>query len=529
MKNTFFLWVLFLLSFIKVSAQIEQKTYKVSSTAQPQNATKVINLRGHQHHAIISLNGYQYAAFYSVRGANLRNRFVNISRRALPDGAWETIAFTDYTQRADDSHNVISLGICEGDGTIHMIFDQHNGSVPLRYRVSVAGLATNPSNHNWTASKFGDVLGALPGIDENSVANKNFTYPRFISMPNGNLQLIRRHGSAVSGASHIYTYNKDTNIWEHHGEVLNGRGVEYTKPDTGQKTKLGPYLNGANYHDDRLHITWVWRTTGQSSNNNFDFMYAYSDDFGLTWKNNNGEISGRSGSQPMTYKNPVPVRVFEFPEGSGITNQTGQTVDNDGRVHVYQTRNASNGRRFTHLYLNTNGEWVKNETDLRSQRGKITYDALGNVYGIHRSGSILKATLANNYNDWSFIRTNSDYAGEALFDENRMKSDGVISMLVASPGASKDLFSIDLELEQEAVLSLNDNKILNAVLYPNPSKEGVFNYNAMTLNTKWEVFSVLGEKVKTGKGPVINLTNQAVGVYFLKIDGLTNTIKLLKE
>jgi hypothetical protein len=126
-----------------------------------------------------------------------------------------------------------------------MIFDQHNGSVPLRYRVSVEGLISNPEEHEWETSKFGRVLGALPGIPSSAVGNKFFTYPRFITMPNGNLQLIRRHGSAISGASHIYTYDKDTEQWTHHGEFLNGRAVEYTKPDTGAKTKLGPYLNGA--------------------------------------------------------------------------------------------------------------------------------------------------------------------------------------------------------------------------------------------------------------------------------------------
>lgn len=347
-------------------------------------------------------------------------------------------------------------------------------------------------------------------------------------MPNGNLQLIRRHGSAISGASHIYTYNKDTSIWNHHGEFLNGRAVEYTKPDTGVKTKLGPYLNGANYHNNRLHITWVWRTTGTSSNNNFDFMYAYSDDFGLTWHNTAGDLAGRSGRNPITYKNPVPVKVVDFPEGTGITNQTGQTVDNDGRVHVYQTRNSSNGRRFTHLYLNTNGLWIKNETNLRSQRGKITHDALGNVYGIHRSGSILKATAAENYTDWAFIRTNNSYVGEAQFDENRVETEGIISMLVASPEDSKDLFSIDLKLEQDPTLSINDTDFTKIALYPNPSKTGVFNYKSLTTNTDWEVFNILGVKVKKGNGSIIDLTNHANGLYLLKVPSLNRSLKLVK-
>lgn len=443
-----------LLPFLTVElsyAQAEELgTFRITTEAQPQNASKVLNLRGHQHNAILSYNGYQYVAFYSINGNDQSTRFVNLGRRKLSNSTWEVIKFEDYLQVTDDSHNVISIGICEGDGTIHLIFDQHNGSVPLRYRVSVRGLASQPENHRWISSKFGNVLGSLPGTETNSIANKNFTYPRFFSAPNGNLQMIRRHGSAVNGASHLYTYSKTSHAWQHHGEIINGRAVEYTKPDTGVKTKLGPYLNGVNYQNNRLHITWIWRTTGTTSNNNFDFMYAYSDDFGITWKNRAGRIAGRAASQPMTYKNPVPVKVFDFPEGTGLTNQTGQTVDDSGRVHVYQTRNVSGGRRFSHLYMDTDGTWVKNETNIRSQRGKITHDSKGNVYAIHRSGTIYKATSQANYTNWSALRSNNEFAGEPQYDENLVETDGILSMLVAAPDASKEMFSLDIKIENVA-------------------------------------------------------------------------------
>jgi hypothetical protein len=526
MKKSILVLIVFFVLMSTSWAQIKSVTsFNVTNSAHPQSASKVLNLRGHQHHAILSSNGYQYVAFYSVLGNNLVNRFVNIGRRKLPDGAWETIRFTDYRQTKNDSHNVIALGICEGNGTLHMIFDQHNGSVPLRYRVSVEGLTSNPEQHSWQASKFGPVLGALTGISANAVGNKFFTYPRFITMPNGNLQLIRRHGSAVNGASHIYTYNKDTKRWIHHGEFINGRAVEYTKPDTGAKTKLGPYLNGANYQNNRLHITWIWRTTGTTSNNNFDFMYAYSDDYGITWKNNSGVIAGRAGSSPMTYKNSVPVKVFDFPEGRGLTNQTGQTVDDKGRVHVYQTRNAAGGRRFMHLYSNDNGNWINHETDHSSQRGKITHDAESNIYAIHRSGSILKATEANNFTDWKFIRNNSDFAGEAHYDENRMETDNIISMFVAKPDSSKEMLSIDLEVEK-TILNVNSETLERVFLYPNPSSSGIFNLK--TSNT-WFVYNLLGAKIKEGIGSSINIALQPKGIYLLKIPKTGKSFKLIKN
>jgi hypothetical protein len=33
--------------------------------------------------------------------------------------------FDDYEQRSDDGHNTISVGVCKGDGTVHVAFDHH--------------------------------------------------------------------------------------------------------------------------------------------------------------------------------------------------------------------------------------------------------------------------------------------------------------------------------------------------------------------------------------------------------------------
>ncbi len=50
----------------------------------------------------------------------------------------------------------ISLGISHGDGTLHIGFDQHDNA--LNYRVSQAGVATNPTEVNWTSELFGSLL-----------------------------------------------------------------------------------------------------------------------------------------------------------------------------------------------------------------------------------------------------------------------------------------------------------------------------------------------------------------------------------
>ncbi len=50
---------------------------------------------------------------------------MHLSRRKLPSIRWETLVFDDYVQTTDDPHNTVQMGICAGDGTIHLSYDHH--------------------------------------------------------------------------------------------------------------------------------------------------------------------------------------------------------------------------------------------------------------------------------------------------------------------------------------------------------------------------------------------------------------------
>ncbi|MDF7823485.1 BNR repeat-containing protein [Pontiellaceae bacterium B12227] len=408
----------------------------IGNSAQTQNATTPLNLRPHQDDAIVSFNGYQYCVYYSTIGANTAQRYVTVGRRALPSGAWETIMLTDYTQTKNDSHNVICIGICEGDGTIHLAFDHHNED--LNYRISIQGLATNPQVHSWVASKFNAVQDNLPGLDMGRTTG--LTYPRFFPKPNGDLQFVRRKGSAIAGKSMLYTYSQTTHQWTSHGVYIDGTLVLYHN-NAGELTKLNGYLHGIGYDDaGRLHASWVWRTT---DGKNFNFMYAYSDNSGTTWHNNAGQQAGTVNSDPMTLSNSPPVKVLDYAEGS-LYNQTGQTVDSVGRVHVVQRK----GSNFLHIYRDTSGNWVHNETSIPSARNKITTDQHNNVYLITSSAKIYAATPGNGFTDWALAYDGDagNFAGDAIFDESRMKTAGILSILAAKPGSSKEMYSIDLSV-----------------------------------------------------------------------------------
>lgn len=93
-----------------------------------------INACSFQQNALTTVLSWQYAAFYTQvndPGGQDGSCFVNLARRNfLAEGEhqsteWSTLTFEDYLQNTDDGHNTISIGVCAGDGTIHLAFDHH--------------------------------------------------------------------------------------------------------------------------------------------------------------------------------------------------------------------------------------------------------------------------------------------------------------------------------------------------------------------------------------------------------------------
>jgi hypothetical protein len=91
-------------------------------------------------------------------------RRVQLSRRQLPTGPWQSIVFDDHTQVEDDGHNVICFGICHQDGSIHISWDLH--SSVFNYRRSLVDLVSDPGSALWSTDSFGPVEHALPGLHQ---------------------------------------------------------------------------------------------------------------------------------------------------------------------------------------------------------------------------------------------------------------------------------------------------------------------------------------------------------------------------
>lgn len=82
---------------------------------------------------------------------------------------------------------------------------------------------------------------------------------------------------------------------------------------------------------------------------------------------------------------------------------------------------------------------------------------------------------------------------------------------------------IAFTLDEEATASIDEDQLLGSKLsaYPNPSDGGLF---TLSLDSKWEVYNVLGVKMVAGEGTSVDLSRFSKGVYMLKTAYTTKTL-----
>ncbi|KAM5540076.1 hypothetical protein V8D89_006216 [Ganoderma adspersum] len=459
------------------------RVVNVTTLGVDPNTTNHLNGESFQQDALVTFNGYQYAAYYISDTSNASVRHPSLARRALTgnDTAWESFSFLDYNQTEDDGHDIISLGVSHGDGTLHLGWDQHDND--LNYRISQTGVATNPSEVGWSASLFGVTLDQLPGTEslDKSVYFINVTYPRFLSVPtakvdNGGADLLLelRVGRSGLGDDWLYKYTPNQG-WSLIGKYLEG-------------VNNNAYINGIDFDaNGNLMTTWTYRDyvndTGQDvavqagpngPENNHDLNFAFSTNLGETWQNNwNQSIANMTAQQPI-----VPVSagivIFGIPKYGGILNQEAQTVDPEGRIHVLNRENTTGTEQWYHYWRSTTHHWTRTALPLPSElqsinnitgtptvigkRGKIVAppqsphgsillilpDNAANSTGL----SILRSTAVGHFRDWEVVwEAESGNAWEPLFDRYRLDTrtggDGVLSLFVVN-GTAIQVLDFDL-------------------------------------------------------------------------------------
>jgi hypothetical protein len=392
-----------------------------------------VNVNGRtfgQQNAVTTFNGWQYATYYDAE------RRVVLARRKLPDGEWDHIRFEDYRIEGNDAHNIASVGICEGDGTIHLAFDLH--AHDLNYRVSELGVATSPESVEWSADLFGPVTDQLGSVGKLT----RVTYPRFFRAPNGNLMLYYRFGGSGNGQGVIQEYDASKHDWTPGlGAFISSQGV-YNGVLSTNSTSRNPYNNGIYYAGDTIHLSWNWRESAGGAAYNHDLAYAYSDDNGRTWYNQHGVKIGETG-KTLIDVDSEDLLVAEIPQDEGMINSYTMYTYPDGRSHVIMHRNRPS---YTHYFSDASGDWHAQALSIGGSRPEIVGDSAGNLYLVHISGSnlaIAKGTPkdAEIGYDWEIVykRDGVAEAGEGLLDRNRWEFDRVLSVFgQEAPGEQLD-------------------------------------------------------------------------------------------
>ena len=162
------------------------------------------NVASYQQDGIFTYGDHQYVAWYRA------DRRAVISRRALPDGEWESVEL-DYLLYSDDSHNTIAMAVTPADGRIHLAFPTHANA--LRYTRSLPGLADG--DIPWSSRSFERTRGVLPGAPE---APQSFTYPQF-EMAGGRMLLTYRDGGSDNGRQVLLRYDANPEgTWTYLGQ-----------------------------------------------------------------------------------------------------------------------------------------------------------------------------------------------------------------------------------------------------------------------------------------------------------------------
>ncbi len=396
----------------------------------------LVNNASFQQDGIVTYAGYQYTAWYT----STRNAMV--ARRQLPGGAWQVVQLS-HRLSVNDSHNVISLGISRTDGRLHLGMDTHNNAI--YYVKSEAGLVSNPAGVSWSASRFGAVQRSLDGVSLGSI-----TYPRFITTPEGRLQLSYRTGGSGNGTMELAEYNGST--WTRLGRWSSASG-NYTRNGATSTTR-NMYLHGISYGPGgRLHASFTWREgnsavmCNRGGLANHDTGYVYSDDRGRTWRNNAGQLLATTGSSTLVSLSSAGHVVDPVAVDHALINQESQAIDSAGNPHViisyvpgrftqcvsnFVQQRISSGRAF-HLWRDAAGVWRKMEIPVALNafgRSQLVLDDANNAYVVMPYGRIVTASAASGWTDWTvrFDGSGLNAFGEVVVDRSRI-SGGVLSIL----------------------------------------------------------------------------------------------------
>ncbi len=286
---------------------------------------------------VVSYGDYQYALYWD------EDLVLTLVRRNLKTNGFQQLRMEDFVlaaglpkEYAKDGHRNVVLGISPGDGRLHLSWGHHNDN--LFYTRSVKGFVTSPPA-TISADDFEPEQPLAPNEP------KSVTYPRFVNDNKDKLYFFCRNGIAGAGDIAFFEYNATNGTWSLIADqLLSSKGFY---PDWGEKGShnRNAYMNDLLFDGNgRLHLTWLWREWDENPDkrarwhrsyaSNHDLNYAYSDDYGRTWKNNAGvQIADTRRGERISIDSEGIV-VWKIPPFSWMLNQCGMTLDSHNNPHV---------------------------------------------------------------------------------------------------------------------------------------------------------------------------------------------------
>ena len=426
---------------------------------------------------LVSFGKFQYTIYWDA------DTVLVLVRRNLKTDKIQALRFPQHklSRNPKDGHRNTVLGISPGDGRLHMSWDHHCND--LRYTRSRKGFLTNPPE-KMSLKDFEPAQPLLPK------APQSVTYPRFLNDARENLFFMYRSGGSGSGDTVMARYDASSGKWEIVSRRLFGRAGTY-KPWDNSKTR-NAYLHDVLFdRNNRLHVTWVYREVARTWASNHDLHYAYSDDSGITWKNNAGvKIADLSRNDPIVLDDPGIV-VYKIPVYSWLMNQCAMALDSRNQPHVATfhlpkpspkpkklrhgpPKALSTGLSLFHYWRDAKGVWHKSKPLVipdRAQSGMrrpgIVIDGDDTVYIYWASRQGLRCHVAKAKDKWqtwtTFLMTGPEFtSGDACKHDRRLlREKGILSFTADPTGKKKGKGYAILDFDLKRLAATPEKKAEN--------------------------------------------------------------------
>ena len=360
---------------------------------------------------ILSVGRFQYTLYWDA------DKTLILVRRNLNGSSFQALRFPAHalTINPRDGHRNTVVGASRQDGRLHLSWDHHCN--PLRYTRSKTGFLTHPPETLSAA----DFEPAQPLIPDDRLES-TVTYPRFVHDHDGGLSFVYRQGSSGRGDTYTHRYDASTGTWTRTGTtgLFSRRG---TYPPWNNSPSRNAYTNDILYDSrGRLHVSWTFREAGRTWASNHDLHYAYSDDGGITWRNNAGDqVADLPAGDPIELADPGLV-VWGIPVYSWLMNQTTMVVDSHNRPHVitYKLPEPEKPEKLEHspppkigaklsmfhYWRDEAGVWHENGplVPLRRRPG-VVVDSRDNLVVYHADAGGLAVHAAASADSWASWKT----------------------------------------------------------------------------------------------------------------------------